>query len=58
MAQAQLHLIPTEDKPWQLDRTTVAVGRAGLAQARAALASAGGSAARRAGTPDEHSLAA
>ena len=58
MAQAQLHLIPTVDKPWQLDRTTIAVGRAGLAQARAALASAGVSAGRHAGTPGEHTLAA
>ncbi len=57
MAQAQLHLIPATDKPWLLDRTTVAVGRAGLAQARAALASARVPS-HPSSAPDEHILAA
>ncbi len=39
MASAQLQLIDTE-RPWKLDRRTVEIGRAGLAQARAALAAA------------------
>ncbi len=39
MASAQLQLIDTH-RPWKLDRRTVEVGRAGLAQARAALAAA------------------
>ncbi|MEM9565881.1 MAG: hypothetical protein AAGA93_24885 [Actinomycetota bacterium] len=39
MASAQLTLIDT-DRPWKLDHRTVEIGRAGLAQARAALAAA------------------
>ncbi len=39
MATAQLKLIETE-RSWKLDRRTVEIGRAGLAQARAALAAA------------------
>ena len=39
MASAQLQLIDT-DRPWKLDRRTVEIGRAGVAQARAALAAA------------------
>lgn len=39
MASAQLQLLDTE-RPWKLDRRTVEIGRAGLAQARAALAAA------------------
>ncbi|MEL6983191.1 MAG: hypothetical protein AAFO29_12270 [Actinomycetota bacterium] len=39
MASAQLQLINTE-RPWKLDRRTVEIGRAGLAQARAALEAA------------------
>lgn len=39
MASAQLQLITT-DRIWKLDRQTVAVGRAGIAQARAALEAA------------------
>ncbi len=39
MASAQLQLI-TIDHTWKLDRQTVEVGRAGIAQARAALAAA------------------
>ncbi|MGH1489266.1 MAG: hypothetical protein ACRBK7_07730 [Acidimicrobiales bacterium] len=39
MASAQLQLITTE-RIWKLDRQTVAVGRAGIAQARAALEAA------------------
>lgn len=39
MASAQLQLIHT-DHTWKLDRQTVKVGRAGIAQARAALAAA------------------
>lgn len=39
MASAQLQLIDT-NRPWKLDRRTVEIGRAGLAQARAALAAA------------------
>lgn len=39
MVQAQLQLIP-EKRSWRLDADTRRVGRAGLAQARAALAAA------------------
>jgi hypothetical protein len=39
MATAQLQLIHT-DHAWNLDRRTVEIGRAGRAQARAALAAA------------------
>ncbi len=39
MASAQLQLIYT-DRTWKLDRRTVQIGRAGIAQARAALAAA------------------
>ena len=39
MATAQLQLIHT-DHAWKLDRRTVEIGRAGIAQARAALAAA------------------
>lgn len=39
MATAQLQLIST-DKSWKLDERTVEIGRAGVAQAREALASA------------------
>lgn len=39
MASAQLQLITT-DTTWKLDRRTVEIGRAGIAQARAALAAA------------------
>lgn len=39
MVQPQLQLI-TVERPWQLDPTTRTIGRAGLAQARAALAAA------------------
>lgn len=39
MTSAQLELI-NPDRSWKLDRRTVEVGRAGLAQARAALAAA------------------
>lgn len=39
MASAQLQLV-TNDHTWKLDRETVAVGRAGIAQARAALEAA------------------
>jgi hypothetical protein len=39
MASAQLQLITT-DHTWKLDRQTVEVGKAGIAQARAALAAA------------------
>lgn len=39
MTSAQLQLITT-DRAWKLDKRTVEVGRAGLAQARAALAAA------------------
>lgn len=39
MATAQLQLIST-DQTWKLDVRTVEIGRAGIAQARAALASA------------------
>jgi hypothetical protein len=38
MATAQLHLLP--HSKWLLDETTKRIGRAGLAQARSALASA------------------
>lgn len=38
MAQAQLHLIYTDDDMWRLDARTIRVGRQGLAEARAALA--------------------
>lgn len=40
MASAQLQLITSDHTTWKLDRQTVAVGRAGIAQARAALAAA------------------
>jgi hypothetical protein len=39
MASAQLQLIETEES-WKLDAHTIEVGRAGIAAARAALASA------------------
>jgi hypothetical protein len=39
MASAQLQLIHS-DHTWKLDRRTVQIGRAGIAQARAALAAA------------------
>lgn len=39
MTSAQLELIST-DRAWKLDQRTVEIGRAGLAQARAALAAA------------------
>jgi hypothetical protein len=39
MTSAQLELITT-DRAWKLDKRTVEIGRAGLAQARAALAAA------------------
>lgn len=39
MASAQLELIYS-DHTWKLDRRTVQIGRAGVAQARAALAAA------------------
>lgn len=39
MASAQLQLIETEHA-WKLDRRTVEIGKAGIAQARAALAKA------------------
>ncbi len=40
MASAQLELIYSDSGNWKLDRRTVEIGRAGLAQARAALAAA------------------
>ena len=47
MASSQLQLIHSDDS-WKLDRHTIEVGRAGIAAARAALASA-----RSAGDPIE-----
>lgn len=41
MATAQLQLIRSEPD-WKLDPHTIEIGRAGIAQARAALAGAGG----------------
>lgn len=49
MATAQLQLIQSEPD-WRLDPHTIEVGRAGIAQARAALAGAGGKRASRSDT--------
>jgi hypothetical protein len=38
MATNQLALLPAQDETWKLDERTRAVGRAGLARARLALA--------------------
>jgi hypothetical protein len=54
----QLTLLPTTPAPWQLDDTTRAIGREGLAQARRALAQATLRVGEQSATTDPFSRAA